>query len=265
LSAALRLASACYIAVFMENGERIAKVIARAGICSRREAEKLIESGQVTVNSKRITSPALNVTENDEIIVRGKKLPQAAEARLWVYYKPLGLITSHKDEQGRDTVFDALPKHMPRVISVGRLDLNTEGLLLLTNDGALARHMELPSTGWKRRYRARVYGLGSPELLEKLARGVTVDGVKYGSVEVTIEKAKDGKLAGRNVWAMVSLTEGKNREIRKVFEHIDCKVSRLIRVAYGPFQLGNLNPGEIKEVPRKMLLEQLGKDWGKAN
>jgi len=239
----------------IEKGERIAKVIARAGICSRREAEKLIESGQVTVNGKRSVSPALNVTATDEIIVQGKKLPEAMEPRLWLYYKPLGLVTTHNDEQGRNTVFNSLPKHMPRVISVGRLDLNTEGLLLLTNDGALSRHLELPANGWKRRYRARVYGLGAPEQLEKLARGVTVDGVKYGSVEVTIEKKP---AEGRNVWAMVTLTEGKNREIRKVFEHIDCKISRLIRVSYGPFQLGALNPGEIKEVPRKVLLEQLG-------
>jgi 23S rRNA pseudouridine2605 synthase len=237
-------------------GERIAKVIARAGICSRREAEKLIESGKVTVDGKRITSPALNVTADHAICVDGKKLPQKSEARLWLYYKPLGLITSHHDPEGRSTVFAALPKHLPRVVSVGRLDLNTEGLLLLTNDGALARHMELPSTGWKRRYRARIYGLGSPEMLKKLANGVTVDGIKYGPVEVTIEK---GAKEGRNVWAMVTLTEGKNREIRKVFDHIDCKVSRLIRVAYGPFQLGALTPGEIKEVPRKVLLEQLGK------
>ena len=237
-------------------GERIAKVIARAGICSRREAEKLIVSGKVTVDGKRLTSPALNVTALHAICVDGKPLPQKLEARLWLYYKPLGLITSHRDPEGRSTVFGALPGHLPRVVSVGRLDLNTEGLLLLTNDGALARHMELPSTGWKRRYRVRIYGLGSPELLQKLASGVTVDGVRYGPVEVVVEK---GQKAGKNVWAMVTLTEGKNREIRKVFDHIDCKVSRLIRVAYGPFQLGSLNPGEIKEVPRKVLLEQLGK------
>ncbi len=243
----------------VQKGERIAKVIARSGVCSRREAEKLIESGQVSLNGKRIVTAAMNVTPEDEIIVKGKKIAQKEEPRLWIYYKPLGLVTTHKDDLGRATVFDSLPKYLPRLISVGRLDLNTEGLLLLTNDGALSRHMELPSTGWKRRYRARIYGLGSQELLDKLARGVTVDGIKYGPVEVTLEKAEK---ESKNRWAMVTLTEGKNREIRKVFEHIDCKVSRLIRVAYGPFQLGNLNPGELKEIPRKVLLEQLGREVG---
>jgi len=240
-----------------EKGERIAKVIARAGVCSRREAEKIIESGAVTVSGKRIVSPALNVMPGDEICVHGKKIPQPEEKRLWLYYKPLGIVTTHKDENGRKTVFESLPKYLPRVISVGRLDLNTEGLLLLTNNGELSRHMELPSTGWKRRYRARIYGLDSPDTLKKLANGVTIDGIKYGSVEVVLEK--EDRIA-RNIWAMITLTEGKNREIRKVFEHIGCKVSRLIRVSYGPFQLGNLKPGEVKEVQRKVLLEQLGSD-----
>jgi 23S rRNA pseudouridine2605 synthase len=166
-------------------------------------------------------------------------------------------VTSHRDEKDRPTVFSALPKDMPRVISVGRLDLNTEGLLLLTNDGALARHMELPSTGWRRRYRARIYGALTPEAIASLKRGVTVEGVRYGSVDVMLEEAEK---QGRNVWAMVTLTEGKNREIRKVFDHIGCKVSRLIRVSYGPFQTGNLKPGELREVPRKVLMEQLGKN-----
>lgn len=238
-----------------EKGERIAKVIARSGVCSRREAEKIIAEGKVTVAGKRITSPALNVMPDDEICVSGKKIQKPEEGRLWLYYKPLGLVTSHKDEQGRSTVFDSLPKYLPRLISVGRLDLNSEGLLLLTNDGALSRYMELPSTAWKRCYRVRVYGAMSQEMLDKLAAGITVDGIKYGSIKVVIENENAPK---RNFWAKVTLTEGKNREIRKVFEHIDCKVSRLIRVSYGPFQIGNLNPGEIKEVPRKMLLEQLG-------
>jgi len=238
-----------------EKGERIAKVIARAGVCSRREAEKFIESGQVTVNGARIVSPALNVTAKDEITVRGEKLAQAEEVRLWLYYKPPGLVTTHKDEKGRSTVFDVLPKHLPRLISVGRLDLNTEGLLLLTNDGAFSRYMELPATGWKRCYRVRIYGLAGPEVLEKLAGGITVDGIKYGKIGVEIEEEKK---SGRNVWAIVTLTEGKNREIRKVFEHIGCKVSRLIRISYGPFRLGNLTPGEIKEVPHKALRDQVG-------
>jgi 23S rRNA pseudouridine2605 synthase len=237
-------------------GERIAKVIARAGVCSRREAEKMIESGQVTVDGKRMVNPAMNVTDAHVIAVKGTPLPQKQEARLWLYYKPLGLITSHDDPEGRTTVFETLPKHLPRMISVGRLDLNTEGLLLLTNDGGLARHMELPATGWKRCYRARIYGLGEPEQqLKQLADGVTVEGIKYGPIDVQVEGKKDG----RNIWALVTLTEGKNREIRKVFEHVGCKVSRLIRVSYGPFQLGGMNPNEIKEVQRNVMLKHLGK------
>jgi 23S rRNA pseudouridine2605 synthase len=239
----------------MKTGERIAKVIARSGVCSRRDAEKLIEQGKVFVNGKRIDSPALNVSDEDTIAVNGKNLPEREKARLWLYYKPVGLVTSHRDDKDRPTVFAAVSKELPRVISVGRLDLNTEGLLLLTNDGGLARHMELPSTGWRRRYRTRIYGALTPEAIAKLKKGVTVDGVKYGSVEVVPEEADK---EGRNIWAMVSLTEGKNREIRKVFDHIDCKVSRLIRVSYGPFQLGNLKPGELREVPGKVLKEQVG-------
>lgn len=242
----------------MIKGERIAKVIARSGVCSRRDAEKLIEQGKVLLNGTRITSPATNVTPEDSIIVNGKLLAKQEKTRLWLYNKPLGLVTSHRDEQGRPTVFGALPKDLPRVISVGRLDLNTEGLLLLTNDGNLARHMELPANGWRRRYRARIYGPLTSEAMAKLLRGVTVEGVKYGPVEVVPEK---GEAQTRNTWAMVTLTEGKNREIRKVFDHIDCKVNRLIRVSYGPFQLGGLNPGEVREVPGKIMREQLGKGW----
>jgi 23S rRNA pseudouridine2605 synthase len=240
----------------MEKGERIAKVIARSGVCSRRDAEKRIGQGEVTVNGARITSPALNVSPQDIITVAGKRLPEREASRLWLYYKPVGLVTTHRDEKNRPTVFDALPKDLPRVLSVGRLDLNTEGLLLLTNDGALARHMELPATGWKRRYRARIYGPLTPASIASLKRGVTVEGVKYGSVEIVPEKP-DAQT--RNAWAMVTLTEGKNREIRKVLEHVDCRVSRLIRVSYGPFQLGNLKPGELREVPRKVISEQVGK------
>ncbi len=239
----------------MDKGERIAKIIARSGICSRRDAEKLIEQGKVTVNGERITSPALNVSDTDIIAVTGKKLAAREEARLWIYYKPVGLVTSHRDEKDRPTVFDTLPKDLPRVISVGRLDLNTEGLLLLTNDGALARYMELPATGWRRKYRVRIYGALTPEAIAKLKAGVTVDGVKYGSIDVVPEETQ--KIA-RNAWAKVTLTEGKNREIRKVFEHIGCTVSRLIRLSYGPFTLGGLTVGEVREVPRKMLKEQLG-------
>lgn len=238
----------------IREGERIAKVMARNGVCSRREAEKLIESGCVKVNGERITSPALNVTADDVITIRGKQLEAADTSRLWLYHKPAGLVTTHRDPEGRATVFSSLPEYLPRVISVGRLDLNTEGLLLLTNDGELARHLELPSTGWKRRYRARVFGLVNEAALAPLTRGVTVDGIKYAPIETQIEKG-----AGRNRWVVVTLSEGKNREIRKVFEHIGCKVNRLIRTAYGPFQLGGLALGEVKEVPRKVMMEQLGR------
>lgn len=236
-------------------GERIAKRIARAGICSRREAEALIEAGKVQVNGKKITSPALNVSGSDTISVNGKILGEAEATRLWLYHKQAGLMTTHKDPEGRPTVFDVLPKNMPRVISVGRLDLNSEGLLLLTNDGALARKLELPSTGWIRRYRVRAHGSITPKMLGEMKRGVTVDGVQYGSVEASIEKSVGD---AKNTWLVVSLKEGKNREIRKIFEHFHCQVNRLIRQSYGPFNLGNLPRGEVKEVTGKVLKSFIG-------
>jgi 23S rRNA pseudouridine2605 synthase len=229
-------------------GERLAKRIARAGLCSRREAESWIEAGRVKVNGRKITSPALNVTAKDAVVVDGKLVQESEVTRLWLYHKPAGLLTTHKDPKGRKTVFDALPKTMPRVISIGRLDLNSEGLLLLTNDGALARKMELPSTGWIRRYRVRAYGGITPSMLEGMKKGVEVDGVQYGSVEAVLDTQK-----GNNSWLTVALTEGKNREIRKIFEHYGCKVSRLMRISYGPFQLGGLGRGEVKEVTGKVL------------
>jgi 23S rRNA pseudouridine2605 synthase len=234
-------------------GERIAKTIARAGVCSRRDAEAMIREGRVSVNGRKLTSPALNVTESDDIRIDGKPLPAAERTRLFRYYKPRGLVTTAKDPQGRPTVFASLPEGMPRVISVGRLDLNSEGLLLLTNDGELARRLELPSTGWVRRYRVRVHGAVEQAQLDQLAKGIEVDGVRYGAVQATLDRKQ-----GDNVWMTMSLTEGKNREIRKLCGHFGWPVSRLIRVAYGPFQLGHLKPGEIEEVPAKVLREQLG-------
>ncbi len=230
------------------DGERIAKRIARAGICSRRDAEDLIVQGVVKVNGKKITSPALNVSENDVIEVHGKPLDKKEEMRLWLYHKPKERITTHKDEKGRKTVFESLPQELPRVISVGRLDYNSEGLLLLTNDGALARTLELPATGWVRKYRVRVFGTPTPEVLKKLGAGMTVDGVKYQGAQVELESA-----SGSNAWLSVSLKEGKNREIRRLFDHFGHPVNRLIRVSYGPFQLGKLDPGQVKEVPMKTL------------
>jgi 23S rRNA pseudouridine2605 synthase len=228
--------------------ERIAKIMGRAGLCSRREAEEWIASGRVQVNGKKITSPALNVTSEDVVRVDGKLLAGKEPTRLWLYHKPAGLMTTHKDPKGRPTVFDTLPKNMPRVISVGRLDLNSEGLLLLTNDGELARKLEMPSTGWIRRYRVRVFGDVTPKMLAEMKKGVTVEGVHYGSVEAVVDSTK-----GDNSWLTVSLKEGKNREIRRIFEHFGCKVSRLMRTSYGPLQLGGLSKGEAREVPGKVL------------
>lgn len=236
------------------EGERIAKAIARAGLCSRRDAERWITAGRVQVNGKTLESPACVVTEKDTVLVDGKPLPTKEPVRLWRYNKPLGLVTSHRDPEGRKTVFQALPADMPRVISVGRLDLNSEGLLLLTNDGGLARTLELPSTAWSRRYRVRVHGHFKQEQLDALKKGVTVDGVNYGSIEAKFETR-----TGANAWISVAIREGKNREVRKVMEHIGLTVNRLIRVAYGPFQIGNLPSGEVEEVRPKAMRELLGK------
>lgn len=229
-------------------GERLAKRIARAGICSRREAEKLIEEGKVKVGGKTVKTPALNVTEADTIIVNGKPLQDKEPSRLWLYHKPSGLVTTHKDPEGRPTVFQAMPSDMPRVISVGRLDLTSEGLLLLTNDGDLARKLELPSNGWIRRYRVRSYGAVPQTMIDAMKKGLTIDGVSYGSVEAVLDSQKSN-----NSWFTVSLTEGKNREIRRIFEHFGCKVSRLMRLSYGPFVMGSLPKGEIKEVPARVI------------
>jgi 23S rRNA pseudouridine2605 synthase len=233
--------------------ERIAKAIARAGLCSRRDAERWIAEGRVSLNGEILTSPAVTVTGDSDIRVDGKKLPEPERPRLWRYHKPVGLVTTHRDEKGRPTVFGALPAGLPRLISVGRLDLNSEGLLLLTNDGALARRLELPATGWIRRYRVRVHGAVEPARLAALARGTTIDGIAYGSIRAALDRTQ-----GSNAWLTLTLQEGKNREVRRVLEHLGYPVTRLIRVAYGPFQLGHLGRGEIEEVPAKVLREQLG-------
>lgn len=233
--------------------ERIAKRIARAGVCSRRDAEKLIAAGRVAVNGTVIASPALNVSAEDAITIDGAALPAAGAARLWRYHKDKGELTTARDPAGRKTVFDALPKEMGRVIAVGRLDYNTEGLLLLTNDGALARALELPATGWRRRYRVRAYGNVDEAALAGLAKGLTLDGIHYGPIEAAMESRR-----GANCWLTVAIREGKNREVRKVLEHLGLSVNRLIRVAFGPFQLGALAPGQVEEIPAKALAEQCG-------
>ena len=237
-----------------DDGERIAKFLARAGVASRREAEKLIEQGIVTVNGETLTTPPFKVTSDMDIRVDGTRIGKPEAPRLWRFHKPDGLVTTHKDPQGRPTVFDALAGRLPRVISIGRLDLTTEGLLLLTNDGGLARLLELPSTGWTRRYRVRAYGRVSQSQLDTLKDGVEIDGVQYGPIRAQLDQVQGG-----NSWVTLSINEGKNREVRNVMRHLGLQVNRLIRTAYGPFQLGKLPKGEFEEVPGKQLKEQLGK------
>jgi 23S rRNA pseudouridine2605 synthase len=236
-----------------EAGDRIAKFLARAGVASRRDAEKLIADGLVSLNGEKVAHPATFVATGDIVQVGGRVVDAPERARLWRYHKPDGLITTHRDQAGRPTVFERLPPGLPRVVSVGRLDLNSEGLLLLTNDGALARRLELPSNGWIRRYRVRVHGEVDQAALRALSDGVTVDGVRYAGIEAGLDSVK-----GSNAWLTVSLREGRNREIRKVMGYLHLSVTRLIRIAYGPFQLGMLERGAIAEVPPKVLREQLG-------
>jgi 23S rRNA pseudouridine2605 synthase len=233
--------------------ERIAKILAHAGLGSRRDAERWIAEGRVSVDGEVLTSPALAVTADHDIRVDGKPIPQPEHARLFRYHKPAGLVTTHRDERGRPTVFDALPRELPRLVSVGRLDLNSEGLLLLTNDGALARRLELPATGWVRRYKVRVHGAVDPMRFAALAHGITIDRVAYGPIRAELERVQ-----GSNAWLTMAITEGKNREVRRVLEHLGLQVTRLIRLSYGPFQLGHLPRGGLAEVPRKALAEQLG-------
>jgi 23S rRNA pseudouridine2605 synthase len=232
---------------------RIAKALARAGLCSRRVAERWIAEGRVSVNGKVLASPARDVSATDRIEVDGQPLPAPEPPRLWRYHKPKGLVTTHADPQGRKTVFDTLPEHLPRVVSVGRLDVNTEGLLLLTNDGALARHLELPATGWMRRYRVRAHGSIAQEALDRLKGGIEVGGVRYGPIEATLDKVQ-----GSNVWLNIGLREGKNREVRTILDHLGLTVNRLIRISFGPFQLRELAPGEVEAVKRRVLIDQLG-------
>jgi 23S rRNA pseudouridine2605 synthase len=239
-----------------EKGERVAKLLARAGLCSRRDAERWIADGRVALRGVVLTSPAVNVSHPAELTVDGKPLPEADRARLWRYHKPAGLVTTHRDEKGRETVFDALPKELPRLISVGRLDLNSEGLLLLTNDGELARRLELPANGWLRRYKVRVHGAIDPARLAPLEKGITIDGVAYGPIQAVFE----GEQRASNAWLTVSLREGRNREVRKVMAHLGLTVTRLIRLAYGPFQLGNLPRGALEEVPPRVMREQFGEE-----
>src|SRR3984885_2576707 len=236
-----------------KSGERIAKVVSRAGLASRREAEQWIVQGRVTVNGRVINSPALDVTANDVVAVDGKPLPPRERTRLFMFHKPRGLMTTHADPEGRPTVFDNLPEGLPRLISIGRLDFNTEGLLLLTNDGGLARVLELPDTGWLRRYRVRAHGEVTQGQLDELKKGVEVDGVKYGSIDATLERDQ-----GANVWLVFAIREGKNREVRNVMAHLGLEVNRLIRVSYGPFQLAELAEGQVEEVKTRVLREQLG-------
>ncbi|HWU51143.1 MAG TPA: pseudouridine synthase [Asticcacaulis sp.] len=238
--------------------ERIAKVLARAGLASRREVERLIGLGKIAVNGRILDTPAVLVKATDVITVDGQVIGKAEPTRLWRYHKPVGLVTTHRDPEGRSTVFDKLPAGLPRVISVGRLDLNSEGLLLLTNDGELARALEKPSSGWVRRYRARALGHTTQARLDRLKDGTTVDGVIYGPMEASLDKVAEKADGRANVWLTVSITEGKNREVRKVLESIGLKVNRLIRLAYGPFQLGNLEPGDVEEVGPRVIRELLG-------
>ena len=236
-----------------KTGERIAKVMARAGLCSRREAEAWIAAGRVAVDGKAIASPALDVSPEDRITVDGQPLRQRERTRLFLYHKPSGLLTSHADAKGRATIFAALPKGLPRLISVGRLDLNTEGLLLLTNDGGLARTLELPATGWLRRYRVRAHGRVRQEELDRLHNGITIDAIRYGSIEAKLEREQ-----GANLWLTFAMREGKNREVKNVLGHLGLAVNRLIRVSFGPFQLGDLPEGAVEEVKTRILRDQLG-------
>jgi 23S rRNA pseudouridine2605 synthase len=242
-----------------DKGERIAKRIARSGLASRRDAERMIAEGRVKLNGRTVDTPATIVALADRIEVDGKPLATRERTRLWLFNKPKGLVTTNRDPQGRATIFTSLPRELPRLMTVGRLDINTEGLLLLTNDGGLARVLELPATGWLRRYRVRAHGEIDQPSLDKLRRGVTIDGMVYGAVEAKLDRVQ-----GSNLWMTVGLREGKNREVRRVLEHLGLTANRLIRVSYGPFQLGDLKPGAVEEVRGRVLRDQLGEKLANA-
>ncbi len=235
-------------------GERIAKAMARAGIASRREAETMILAGRVSVNGETLTSPARNVTDDDQILIDGEPMPLRERSRLWIFHKPRGVVTTARDPEGRQTVFDVLPEDLPRVVAVGRLDINTEGLLLLTNDGGLAKVIAHPETGWLRRYRVRAHGDVDQAQLDRLSKGVTIDEMEYGPVEATLDRVQ-----GDNVWLTLGLREGKNREVKRILEHLGLSVNRLIRLSFGPFQLGDLEVGLVEEIRTRVLKDQLGK------
>lgn len=243
-----------------DTGDRLAKVIARSGLCSRRDAEVWITDGRVVVNGKKVLTPAFNVTDRDTVLVDGAPLAARQGTRVWLYHKPAGLVVTEKDPEGRDTIFEALQVHgLPRVVTVGRLDINTEGLLLLTNDGGLKRVLELPATGWLRRYRVRAHGTVTQAALDRLKDGIEIDGIKYGAIDAQLEREQ-----GSNVWLVVALREGKNREVKNVLGALGLEVNRLIRVSYGPFQLGDIPVGGIETVKAKTLRDQLGKKLADA-
>jgi 23S rRNA pseudouridine2605 synthase len=239
--------------------ERVAKRIARSGVCSRRDAERLIDAGRVAVDGEVLSSPAVTVTDANLVTVDGAPLPQAEPARLFRYHKPAGVLTAARDPEGRATIYDRMPEGLPRLMPIGRLDMGSEGLLLLTNDGELKRRLELPATGWLRRYRVRVHGRIDESRLEGLKNGIEIDGFQYGPIQASLDRVQ-----GSNAWLTVALREGKNREIRRVLEHFGWEVSRLIRLSFGPFQLGALAPGGIEEVPARVLADQLGARSGSA-